>query len=124
MSSQPPGDDRPIYRPPSGPAQYWGPDGGPASPPGSGAPPGPWLPASAPLQPGRRPVLVDPMPTDPAAYQQMLRGPRYRWWKPLLSLVLVLLLARNRRFLSVPRGLWLLMGLLTLTNTALSVLWR
>ena len=35
-----------------------------------------------------------------------------------------LLLARNRRFLSVPRGLWLLMGLLTLTNAALSVLWR
>lgn len=50
-------------------------------------------------------------------------------WGPVgvktgVTLVLVLLLARNRRFLSVPRGLWLLMGLLTLTNTALSVLWR
>jgi hypothetical protein len=50
-------------------------------------------------------------------------------WGPVgvktgVTLFLVLLLARNRRFLSVPRGLWLLMGLLTLLNTALSVLWR
>ena len=42
-------------------------------------------------------------------------------WGPVgvktgVTLVLVLLLARNRRFLSVPRGLWLLMGLLTLAN--------
>ena len=29
----------------------------------------------------------------PRAYQQMLRGPQYRWWKPLLCLLLVLLLA-------------------------------
>jgi hypothetical protein len=44
--------------------------------------------------------------------------------KTAVTLVLVLLLARNRRFLSVPRGLWLLMGLLTLLNAALAVLWR
>jgi hypothetical protein len=44
--------------------------------------------------------------------------------KTVVTLFLVLLLARNRRFLSVPRGLCLLMGLLTLANTALSVLWR
>jgi CAAX protease family protein len=33
------------------------------------------------------------MPDSPRPYQQMLRGPRYRWWKPLLCLVLVLPLA-------------------------------
>ena len=50
-------------------------------------------------------------------------------WGPVgvktgITAFLVLLLARNRRFLSVPRGLWLLLGVLTLLNTALSVLWR
>jgi len=50
-------------------------------------------------------------------------------WAPVsvklgLTLVLVLLLARNRRFLSIPRGLWALLVLLTLVSTALSVLWR
>ena len=32
------------------------------------------------------------MPDGPRPYQQMLRGPRYRWWKPLLCLLLFLLL--------------------------------
>lgn len=36
---------------------------------------------------------VGAMPNGPRLYQQMLRGPRYRWWKPLLCLVLVLPLA-------------------------------
>ncbi|CAA9294791.1 MAG: hypothetical protein AVDCRST_MAG48-865 [uncultured Friedmanniella sp.] len=50
-------------------------------------------------------------------------------WGPVgvktgVTLFLVLLLARNRRFLSVPRGLWVLLGLLTLLSAALSVLWR
>ena len=36
---------------------------------------------------------VSAMPDSPRPYQQMLRGPRYRWWKPLLCLVLVLPLA-------------------------------
>ena len=36
---------------------------------------------------------VSAMPDSPRQYQQMLRGPRYRWWKPLLCLVLVLPLA-------------------------------
>ena len=44
--------------------------------------------------------------------------------KTAVTLFLVLLLVRNRRFLSVPRGLYLLIGLLTLLSTALSVLWR
>ena len=33
------------------------------------------------------------LPDVPRPYQQMLRGPQYRWWKPLLCLVLVLPLA-------------------------------
>jgi hypothetical protein len=49
-------------------------------------------------------------------------------WVPVavktgVTLFLVLLLARNRRFLSVPRGLLSLMGLLTLLNAALSLPW-
>ena len=50
-------------------------------------------------------------------------------WGPVgaklaVTLFLVLLLARNRRYLSVPRGLWALLGALTLLNAALSVLWQ
>ncbi len=33
------------------------------------------------------------MPLVPTVYQQMLRGPRYRWWKPLLCLLLVVPMA-------------------------------
>jgi uncharacterized protein len=39
------------------------------------------------------PVRTSALPDVPRPYQQMLRGPRYRWWKPLLCLVLVLPLA-------------------------------
>ncbi|CAA9326469.1 MAG: hypothetical protein AVDCRST_MAG61-2628 [uncultured Friedmanniella sp.] len=50
-------------------------------------------------------------------------------WGPVgvklaVTLFLVLLLASNRRYLSVPRGLWALLGGLTLLNAALSVLWQ
>lgn len=49
------------------------------------------------------------------------------WWPTGLTLALtlfvVLLLVRNRRFLSIPRGLCLLIGLLTLAGAALTVLW-
>jgi hypothetical protein len=41
-----------------------------------------------------------------------------------LTLLVVLLVAKNRKFQSIPRGLWVIIGALTLTNTALSVLWR
>ena len=50
------------------------------------------------------------------------------WWpvgvKLAVTLFLVLLLARNRRYLSVPRGLWALLGVLTLLNAVLSVVWQ
>ena len=49
------------------------------------------------------------------------------WWPVVLKLVLtlfvVLLLVRNRRFLSIPRGLLGLIGVLTLAAAALAVLW-
>jgi hypothetical protein len=50
-------------------------------------------------------------------------------WGPLgvklaVTSFLVLLLTRNRRYLSVPRGLWALLGVLTLLNAALSMPWQ
>jgi uncharacterized protein len=76
------------YPPPQptqlGPASY-----GPSAPrpphgyPTSYSPP--------PFGPPARPLSA--MPDGPRAYQQMLRGPMYRWWKPLLCLLLVLPLA-------------------------------
>jgi len=44
-----------------------------------------------PAFPPPRPVSA--LPDVPRVYQQMLRGPLYRWWKPLLCLVLVVPLA-------------------------------
>jgi hypothetical protein len=44
--------------------------------------------------------------------------------KLVLTLFLVLLLVRNRQFLSIPRGLWALIGVLALVNAGLSVLWQ
>jgi hypothetical protein len=34
-----------------------------------------------------------PMPDGPREYQHMLRGPRYRWWRPLVGLLLILAIA-------------------------------
>jgi len=36
-----------------------------------------------------RPPKLDARPDGPREYQQMLRGPRYQWWRPLLALILV-----------------------------------
>jgi uncharacterized protein len=57
--------------------------------------PSAYPPPPPPFQQAPFPQLrpVDAMPDGPRPYQQMLRGPRYRWWKPLLCLVLVLPLA-------------------------------
>ena len=55
-------------------------------------------------------------------------GGRVTWGlvsvKLVVTLFLVVLLARNRRFLSIPRGLAALIGGLTLVTTGLSVLWQ
>jgi len=49
------------------------------------------------------------------------------WWptvvKTVVTLFVLLLVVRNRRFLSIPRGLLLLVGGLTLLAAAASVLW-
>ena len=44
--------------------------------------------------------------------------------KLLLTLLLVLLVSKNRKFTSIPRGLWALMGSLTLLNAVVAVLWQ
>ncbi|WP_195908956.1 CPBP family intramembrane glutamic endopeptidase [Microlunatus sp. Gsoil 973] len=94
--TQPDRPYQPPVQPPAGgqPAPY-GPSGfppgnlPPGSPPGSypqaGFPPGYPVPAWA-----RQP---DPMPTAPVEYQHMLRGPRHRWWRPLVTVLLCAALA-------------------------------
>jgi hypothetical protein len=58
----------------------------------------------------------------------LVAGERVGWGplsvKLVLTLFLVVVLARNRRFLSIPRGLWALIGGLTLLTTGVSVLWQ
>ncbi len=46
--------------------------------------------AAVQVRPGRR-ARVDPtlLPERPVAYHQLLRGPRWRWWRPLLSLAVL-----------------------------------
>jgi len=58
----------------------------------------------------------------------LLVGPgEVSWWptvvKTVVTSFVLLLVVRNRRFLSVPRGLLLLVGGLTLLSAAVSVLW-
>jgi hypothetical protein len=38
--------------------------------------------------------------------------------------MIVLLVAKNRKFASIPRGLWALIGGLTIANAAVAVLWQ
>ncbi len=41
-----------------------------------------------------------------------------------VTVFVVLLLIINRRFASIPRGLWAMIGVLTLGNAGLAVLWQ
>jgi CAAX protease family protein len=77
--------------PPPQPAPPTGPIGNGQPPPGH--PYGQVVPYGQSGYPPPMPVPTSALPDGPRAYQQMLRGPRYRWWKPLLCLVLVLILA-------------------------------
>jgi hypothetical protein len=54
---------------------------------------------------------------EPVSYPQLVV-------KLLLTLVLVLLVSKNRKFSSIPRGLWALIGGLTLLNAVVAVLWQ
>ena len=75
MSTPPPlGPDPHSWPPPSG----MPPTPLPAPPPQAWPPP---PPAWAPPPPHTLPAL----PGEPAAYHQVLRGPRSRWWKPIVS---------------------------------------
>ncbi|GAA2098131.1 hypothetical protein GCM10009841_10950 [Microlunatus panaciterrae] len=44
--------------------------------------------------------------------------------KLLVTLAITVLVVKNRKFESIPRGLWALLGALTLLNAALAVLWK
>jgi hypothetical protein len=44
--------------------------------------------------------------------------------KLLITAVVVVLVAKNRKFASIPRGLWGLIGVLTIANAAVAVLWQ
>jgi hypothetical protein len=44
--------------------------------------------------------------------------------KLALTLFIVLLVAKNRKFETIPRGLWVLLTLMTLINAGLAVLWQ
>ena len=102
MSFQPYAADQPPERPepdpalaghPGPPAEAWyspvpgmaaTAQPGPLAYPGYPAyAPGPaWPVPAAPVVP------VGPMPTEPRVYHQMLRGPAFRWWKPIVTLLL------------------------------------
>jgi hypothetical protein len=44
--------------------------------------------------------------------------------KLLITAVIVVLVAKNRKFATIPRGLWGLIGGLTIANAAVAVLWQ
>ena len=44
--------------------------------------------------------------------------------KLITTAMIVLLVAKNRKFASIPRGLWALIGGLTIANAAVAVLWQ
>ena len=44
--------------------------------------------------------------------------------KLLLMAVIVILVAKNRKFATIPRGLWGLIGGLTIANAGVAVLWQ
>jgi uncharacterized protein len=106
MTSPASGDQRPPENPQPDPAlagfpppqpvayapQPYQPDGqyanwGPATQ-GLAVPAGYGLP-----DPAMPPAPLSALPTEPRPYHQMLRGPRFRWWKPIVTLLLALALA-------------------------------
>lgn len=44
--------------------------------------------------------------------------------RAVITVFVVVLVGKNRKFASIPRGLWLLIGVLALTNIGIAVLWR
>lgn len=73
----PPAGGQPVAY---GPSAYGPPGHGPVGSNG-GFPPGYPIPAWVRVRP-------DPMPAGPVEYQHLVRGGRYKWWRPLLTLLL------------------------------------
>lgn len=44
--------------------------------------------------------------------------------KLVITLAVVVLVAKNRKFATIPRGLWALIGAMTLLNASVAVLWQ
>jgi hypothetical protein len=44
--------------------------------------------------------------------------------KLIITMVIVVLVSKNRKFATIPRGLWGLIGALTIASGALAVLWQ
>jgi hypothetical protein len=44
--------------------------------------------------------------------------------KLVLTLLIVLLVGKNRKYQSIPRGLWAILSTLTMINTGVAVLWQ
>jgi hypothetical protein len=44
--------------------------------------------------------------------------------KLLITAIIVLLVVKNRKFATIPRGLWALIGGLTIVNAAIAVVWQ
>ena len=82
----------PYGPPPSGLYQF--PEGPPPSLPGLTAPAGYGMSYPVPAPEGA-------LPTEPHPYHQMLRGPRFRWWKPVVTLLLAAALCIPMMMLSL-----------------------
>ena len=62
-------------------------------------------------------VTVEELGTDQVNYVKITI-------KLLLMAVIVVLVAKNRKFATIPRGLWGLIGGLTIANAVVAVLWQ
>jgi len=62
-------------------------------------------------------VVLEEIGSDPLNYIKIAI-------KLLITVVIVVLVAKNRKFATIPRGLWGLIGALTITSAALAVLWQ
>jgi hypothetical protein len=62
-------------------------------------------------------VILEEVGPDPVHYVKVAV-------KLVVSAIVVLLVVKNRKFASIPRGLWGLIGGLTIANAAVAVLWQ
>jgi hypothetical protein len=62
-------------------------------------------------------VALDVIGSDPVNYLEIAI-------KLVITALIVVLVAKNRKFASIPRGLWGLIGGLTIANAAVAVLWQ